>query len=81
MKIAILCKGRDFLSLYNSEKCKKSDRIERIKQYIFAEMPRIEADRAVLLTESYMATEGEPTVTRRAKAFKNILEKNLGILN
>ena len=38
-------------------------------------MPQIEADRAVLLTESYMQTEGEPMVTRRAKAFKNILEK------
>ena len=37
-------------------------------------MPQIEADRAVLLTESYMQTEGEPMVTRRAKAFKNILE-------
>ncbi|MBR3993978.1 MAG: glycyl radical protein [Clostridia bacterium] len=37
-------------------------------------MPQIEADRAVLLTESYMQTEGEPIVIRRAKAFKNILE-------
>ena len=37
-------------------------------------MPQIEADRAVLLTQSYMQTEGEPIVTRRAKAFKNILE-------
>ncbi len=53
---------------------KKSDRIERIKDYLFAEMPEIEADRAVLLTQSYMSTEGEPMVIRRAKAFKNILE-------
>ena len=37
-------------------------------------MPEIEADRAVLLTESYLETEGEPTVLRRAKAFKNIME-------
>ncbi len=37
-------------------------------------MPQIEADRAVLLTESYMQTEGEPIVVRRAKAFKNILD-------
>ena len=37
-------------------------------------MPEIEADRAVLLTESYQATEGEPMVVRRAKAFKNIME-------
>ena len=37
-------------------------------------MPEIEADRAVLLTESYLETEGEPPVLRRAKAFKNIME-------
>ena len=59
---------------YNSLRCKKSARIERIKEHIFSSMPQIEADRAVLLTESYMQTEGEPIVIRRAKAFKNILE-------
>ncbi len=59
---------------YNSEKCIKSARIEKLKEHIFEKMPQIEADRAVLLTESYMQTEGEPIVTRRAKAFKNILE-------
>ena len=59
---------------YNSEKCTKSARIEKLKEHLFEKMPQIEADRAVLLTESYMQTEGEPIVTRRAKAFKNILE-------
>jgi len=53
---------------------KKSDRIERLKEHLFATKPQIEADRAVLLTQSYMSTEGEPMVLRRAKAFKNILE-------
>ncbi len=53
---------------------KKSDRIERLKEELFREMPQVEADRAVLLTQSYMSTEGEPIITRRAKAFKNILE-------
>ncbi len=52
----------------------KSDRIERLKDNLFKEMPQVEADRAVLLTQSYMSTEGEPIITRRAKAFKNILE-------
>ena len=60
---------------YNSAKTIKSDRIEKLKEELFREMPQIEADRAVLLTESYMQTEGEPIVTRRAKAFKNILDK------
>ncbi|MBR7151178.1 MAG: glycyl radical protein [Clostridia bacterium] len=59
---------------YNSAKCAKSARIERLKEELFRKMPQIEADRALLLTQSYMATEGEPIVTRRAKAFKHILE-------
>ena len=62
---------------YNSAKCKKSPRIERLKEELYREMPKIEADRAVLLTQSYMQTEGEPIVTRRAKAFKNIMENIL----
>ncbi len=59
---------------YNSEKCKKSVRIERLKEELFRKMPEIEADRGVLLTESYMQTEGEPIVMRRAKAFSHIME-------
>jgi formate C-acetyltransferase len=41
-------------------------------------LPEIEADRAVLLTESYKQTEGEPIIMRRAKAFEHIL-KNIPI--
>ena len=62
------------LSNYNSAKCAKSPRIERLKEELYRKMPEIEADRAVLLTESYMQTEGEPIVTRRAKAFRHIME-------
>ena len=62
------------LAGYNSAKCAKSPRIDKLKEELFRKMPEIEADRAVLLTESYMQTEGEPIVTRRAKAFKNILD-------
>ena len=61
------------MAKYNSERCRKSDRIERLKNELFRLMPAIECDRAVLLTESYKASEGEPTVTRRAKAFEHIL--------
>lgn len=56
-----------------------SDRIARIKERMFAKMPEIESDRARLLTESYRATEGEPVVMRRAKAFYHIL-KNIPIV-
>ena len=57
-----------------AEPVKKSERIEKLKEDLFRQMPQIEADRAVLLTQSYMSTEGEPMIMRRAKAFKNILE-------
>jgi len=52
----------------------KSPRIPRLINHLFEKMPEIEADRAVLLTESYKATEGQPIVIRRAKAFAHILE-------
>ena len=51
----------------------KTDRIQKLIDDLFKKMPEIEADRAVLLTESYKQTEGEPIVTRRAKAFAHIL--------
>ena len=53
----------------------KPQRITALIDNMFNDMPEVEADRAVLLTESYKATEGEPMVLRRAKAFQNILEK------
>ncbi|MBQ1210586.1 MAG: glycyl radical protein [Clostridia bacterium] len=52
----------------------KTERITRLVDGLFAGMPQIEADRALLLTESYKMTEGEPIVTRRAKAFAHILK-------
>lgn len=57
----------------------KSERIAKLVEDLFAKMPEVEADRAVLLTESYKQTENEPIVTRRAKAFEHIL-KNIPII-
>ena len=57
-----------------TEKINKSPRIAALIEHLFAEMPEIEADRAVLLTESYRKTEGLPIIIRRAKAFAYILE-------
>lgn len=59
---------------YYTGKIAKSDRIDFLKDTLYAKMPEIESDRAVLITESYKATEGEPIIIRRAKAFKHILE-------
>ncbi len=59
---------------FYTEPIAKSPRIPKLVEALFEKMPQIEADRAVLLTESYKSTEGEPIVTRRAKAFRHILE-------
>lgn len=59
---------------FYTEPIEKSPRIPLLVNALFEKMPCIEADRAVLLTESYRATEGEPIITRRAKAFAHILE-------
>ncbi len=52
----------------------KSPRVDRLIDHLFAGKPRIEADRGVLITESYRQTEGQPIATRRSKAFYHILE-------
>lgn len=62
------------MSEFYTEKIEKSPRIDKLKADLFKLPPQIEADRAVLLTESYKATEGEPIIMRRAKAFEHILD-------
>lgn len=52
----------------------KTERIPKLVEHLYAKMPEIESARAVLLTESYQATEGQPIVMRRAKAFAHILD-------
>ena len=59
---------------FYTEPIERSPRIQKLIDALYEKMPQIEADRAVLLTESYKATEGEPIITRRAKAFAHILE-------
>lgn len=51
-----------------------SARIKRLVDNLYAKMPEIESDRAVLLTESYKQTESLPIITRRALAFEHILK-------
>ena len=59
---------------YYTDPIAKSPRIPKLVDALYEKMPQIEPDRAVLLTASYKATEGEPMITRRAKAFAHILE-------
>lgn len=50
-----------------------NDRIQRMKDNLFKEKRQISLERALLYTESYQQTEGEPTIIRRAKAVAHIL--------
>ena len=51
----------------------KSPRIQKLVDALYEHMPVIESARAKLITASYKETEGEPIITRRAKAFAHIL--------
>lgn len=50
-----------------------TERIKKLKAAILDTTPRIEVERARLITESYKATEALPTVLRHAKGFEKIL--------
>ena len=64
---------------YNPIPTKKSDRIKKLVDHLYAKMPEIEASRAELITEGYKMTEGLPMVMRKALSFKHIME-NLPII-
>ncbi|WP_081305782.1 formate C-acetyltransferase [Streptococcus dysgalactiae] len=49
-------------------------RIQLMKDNLFKEERQISLERALLYTESYQQTEGEPVIIRRAKAIQHILE-------
>ena len=59
---------------FNSTDIPASPRIKLLIDELYKEMPKIESDRAFLLTESYKKTEHLPIIKRRALAFKHILE-------
>lgn len=59
---------------YDSE-IAKSSRIAKLIEHLYAKLPVIEADRAVILTRVYKETENEPIIMRRAKAFRAICEE------
>ncbi len=59
---------------YFTEDIQKSPRIDLLKEGLFQSSPQIEADRGILITESYKATENLPMIRRRSKAFYHILE-------
>lgn len=46
----------------------KSTRINKLIDALFEKIPEIEADRGILITESYMKTEDKPIITRRCRS-------------
>ena len=54
---------------------KPTARIKALKNAVLDASPRIEADRARLITESYKETDGLPVVLRHALGLKKILEE------
>lgn len=50
-----------------------TQRVKALREQILSASPRIEIDRARILTESYKETESLPIVLRRAKALEKIL--------
>ncbi|MCT4625943.1 glycyl radical protein [Halodesulfovibrio sp.] len=53
--------------------CEPTERVSQALERFVNTAPAICAERAVLLTESYKATEGQPIAIRRAKALENVL--------
>ena len=54
---------------------KLTDRMQHFRQQVLDEKPYIDAQRAVLATESYRATQNQPRYMVRAKMLENILKK------
>lgn len=65
--------------MFNIADIPKTSRITRLVEHLYAKMPVVESARAKLITESYMETEGQPIITRRAEAFAHIL-RNIPII-
>ncbi|MBR0089979.1 MAG: hypothetical protein IJP94_09085, partial [Clostridia bacterium] len=60
------------MKTFDTTDLKRTERIDKLLEMTFKNLPEIESDRAVLLTESYKQTEDLPIVKRRALAFEHI---------
>ena len=59
--------------IYHGEPCVPSARVARLKDYILTTRRQVYIEAARLETQSHKQTEGEPTIVRRAKAFRDII--------
>ena len=53
-----------------------TSRTQAIRDSLFARPRQIDLERALLYTESWRGTEGQPVVVRRAKALRHVLENH-----
>ncbi len=60
---------------YLTQDIEMRPRIRRLIDDMFREMPEIEGDRAVIVTDTYRRTEHLPIIKRRAIVFKDICEQ------
>jgi len=58
----------------NAKNLNRKERIQKLRKRFLSFKCEVCVERAQLVTESYMQTEGELTILRRAKALKKILE-------
>lgn len=58
-----------------------SNRIQTLKDGLFAEKRKISLERAKLYTQSWKETQGEPVIIKRGKALVNILNKVKIVIN
>jgi formate C-acetyltransferase len=61
------------LAVYRGEPSRPTERVARIKEYILGTRRKLYIELARLETLSFKRTEGEPTIVRRAKAFRDIV--------
>ncbi|MBI4186435.1 MAG: glycyl radical protein [Chloroflexi bacterium] len=59
----------------SDSKARLADRVWQARERVLQTRPSIDLERAQIFTQSFMTTEGEPLVIRRAKAFKEICQR------
>ena len=52
-----------------------TERVDRLRNRCLTTVPRLDAERAVIVTKAYQENEGEPASIKRAKTLKKILEE------
>ena len=56
-------------------------RVHRLRGRVFECRPSIDLERAKIVTESFMKTEGDPVVMRHAKAFTELCQRKIIVIN